>query len=203
MDMAAATAEEGGAPLRTRHIKKRALRNKSLSVSFDEKDLKDFVGGFHKRKKKRRKEALQQQEEAGRRKRIELRKKRKLEREFVMSGGVPVDPSAVTAKSDEEDEQDEQDEDSEPVVSVSGTMMYDNDDVQVIVTTSEISREEVLPVDKYEVEHAPSVHASETGKQKTPVVRKKQLKKAPMKRSRPKIQRKREKRKGNNKEKRR
>lgn len=47
---------------------------------------------------------------------------RKLEREFVMSGGVPVDPSAVTAKSDEEDEQDEQDEDSEPVVSVSGTI---------------------------------------------------------------------------------
>ncbi|KAG6423681.1 hypothetical protein SASPL_114083 [Salvia splendens] len=199
MDMAAAAAEEGGAPLRTRYIKKRALRNKSLSVSFDEKDLKDFIGGFHKRKKKRRKEALLQQEEAGRRKRIELRKKRKLEREFVMSGGVPVDPSAVTAKSDEEDEQDEQNEDSEPVASVSGTMMYDNDDVQVIVTTSEISREEVLPADKYEVEHAPS----ETGKQKIPVVRKKQLKKAPVKRSRPKIQRKREKRKGNSKEKRR
>lgn len=33
-------AEEGGAPVRGRHIKKRALRNKSLSVSFDEKDLK-------------------------------------------------------------------------------------------------------------------------------------------------------------------
>ncbi|KAL1562714.1 nucleolar protein 12-like [Salvia divinorum] len=200
MDMAAAAAEQGGAPLRTRHIKKRALRNKSLSVSFDEKDLKDFVGGFHKRKKKRRKEALQQQEEAGRRKRIELRKKRKLEREFVMSGGVPVDPSAVTEKSDEEDEQDE---DSEPVASVSGTMMYGNDDVQVIVTTSEISRDEVLPADKSEVERTPSVHASETGKQKTPVVRKKQPKKAPMKRSRPKIQRKRDKRKGNSKEKKR
>lgn len=44
---------------------------------------------------------------------------RKLEREFVMSGGVPVDPSAVTEKSDEEDEHDE---DSEPVASVSGTI---------------------------------------------------------------------------------
>ncbi|XP_057796355.1 uncharacterized protein LOC131012420 [Salvia miltiorrhiza] len=197
--MDAAAAEEGGAPLRTRHIKKRALRNKSLSVSFDEKDLKDFVGGFHKRKKKRRKEALQQQEEAGRRKRIELRKKRKMEREFVMSGGAPTDSGAAIAKSDEELEHEE---DSEPVASVSGTMMYDNDDVQVIVTTSEISRDEVLPADKSEVGRAPSMEGSEMSKQKTPVIRKKQLKKAPMKRSRPKTQRKRDKRKGNKKEKR-
>lgn len=39
MDTAAA-AEDGGAAVMNRHIKKRALRNKSLSVSFDEKDLK-------------------------------------------------------------------------------------------------------------------------------------------------------------------
>lgn len=74
-------------------------------------------------------------------------------------------------------------------------MMYDNDDVQVIVTTSEISRDEVFPVDKPEAGRAPSTHGSEMGKEKTPVIRKKQVKKAPMKRSRPKIQRKRDKRK--------
>lgn len=37
--------------------------------------VRDFVTGFHKRKKKRRKEAQKQQEEAMRRKRIEARKK--------------------------------------------------------------------------------------------------------------------------------
>ncbi|KAL6538633.1 hypothetical protein OROGR_012621 [Orobanche gracilis] len=76
MDNAAGEDGESG-PLHTRvrHIKKRALKNKSLSVSFDEKDLKDYVTGFHKRKKKRRKEAMQKQEEAERRKRIEQRKK--------------------------------------------------------------------------------------------------------------------------------
>ncbi|GMP72655.1 hypothetical protein CsSME_00030602 [Camellia sinensis var. sinensis] len=69
--------DEAGEPPRTqtRHIKKRALRNKALSISFDEKDLKDFVTGFHKRKKKRRKEAERQLQEVQRRKRIELRKK--------------------------------------------------------------------------------------------------------------------------------
>ncbi|GMI91514.1 hypothetical protein like AT1G11240 [Hibiscus trionum] len=60
---------------RGRHIKKRALKNKALSVSFNEKDLMDYVTGFHKRKKKRRKEAQKKQEQAERRKRIELRKK--------------------------------------------------------------------------------------------------------------------------------
>lgn len=59
----------------TIHVKKKALRNKSLGISFDEKDLKDYVTGFHKRKKKRRKEANKQQEEARRRKRNEGRLK--------------------------------------------------------------------------------------------------------------------------------
>ena len=57
------------------HLKKRALKNKALGISFDEKDLKDYVTGFHKRKKKRRKEAQKQQNEALRRKRSEERKK--------------------------------------------------------------------------------------------------------------------------------
>ncbi|KAF5186533.1 ribosomal RNA-processing protein 17-like, partial [Thalictrum thalictroides] len=56
------------------HIKKRALKNKALAISFNDKDLKDFVGGFHKRKKKRRKEAQQQIKAKDRLKRIEKRK---------------------------------------------------------------------------------------------------------------------------------
>jgi len=57
------------------HLKKRALKNKALGITFNEKDLKDYVTGFHKRKKKRRKEAQKQQDEALRRKRSEERKK--------------------------------------------------------------------------------------------------------------------------------
>ncbi|KAM1045961.1 hypothetical protein EV1_036464 [Malus domestica] len=59
----------------SRHIKKRALKNKALVVTFNEKELSDFVSGFPKRKKKRRKEAEKKQGEALRRKRLELRKK--------------------------------------------------------------------------------------------------------------------------------
>ncbi|KAJ4833897.1 hypothetical protein Tsubulata_032930 [Turnera subulata] len=126
-------------PTRAGHIKKRALKNKSLSVSFDEKDLRDYVTGFHKRKKKRRKEAHKHQEEAARRKRIEQRKKRKLEKEFALYGGAP--PSTDKA-SDEGDLQNEDEEDGEPLASVNGTTMYDNGEMQVTVTTSEISRDE-------------------------------------------------------------
>jgi len=68
MDEEAAISER-----KTGHVKKRALKNKALAISFDEKDLKDYVTGFHKRKKKRRKEANKQQEEALRRKRNEER----------------------------------------------------------------------------------------------------------------------------------
>lgn len=63
------------APRKGGHLKKRALKNKALGITFDEKDLKDYVTGFHKRKKKRRKEAQKQQQEALRRKRNEERKK--------------------------------------------------------------------------------------------------------------------------------
>ncbi|RVW46288.1 hypothetical protein CK203_075894 [Vitis vinifera] len=75
--MEAQVEEEGGQPRppHAKHIKKRALRNKALSVSFNEKDLRDFVGGFHKRKKKRRKEAQQKLQESQRIKRIVERKK--------------------------------------------------------------------------------------------------------------------------------
>ncbi|XVF87574.1 hypothetical protein PTKIN_Ptkin18bG0131200 [Pterospermum kingtungense] len=124
---------------RRRHIKKRALKNKALSVSFNEKDLRDYVTGFHKRKKKRRKEAQKKREEAERRKRIELRKKRKLEKEFALYGGVPA---STGSGPDESDENNEQDEEGEPTASISGTTTYDSGNITVTVKTSEISREE-------------------------------------------------------------
>ncbi|KAL4276545.1 hypothetical protein AHAS_Ahas20G0217900 [Arachis hypogaea] len=99
---------------KVRHLKKRALKNKSLSVSFNEKDLKDYVTGFHKRKKKRRKEAQKQQEEVLRRKRSEERKKRKLEREFVLYGCAPTN---ADAEPDETDEHQEDIDQVEPIAA--------------------------------------------------------------------------------------
>ncbi|TXG47294.1 hypothetical protein EZV62_026588 [Acer yangbiense] len=103
--------------VRSRYIKKRALKNKALAVSFDEKDLKDYVTGFHKRKKKRRKEAEKNQEEALRRKRVECRAKRKLERASVYGGGVDSAP-------DENEEYCDEDEETEPVASVAGIYLF-------------------------------------------------------------------------------
>ncbi|CAF1860028.1 unnamed protein product, partial [Brassica oleracea] len=51
------------------------------------REIMNFVIGFHKRKKKRRKEAQKQQEESLRQKRIEARKKRKLE-EMMVAGNA-------------------------------------------------------------------------------------------------------------------
>ncbi|XP_009761694.1 ribosomal RNA-processing protein 17 [Nicotiana sylvestris] len=191
--------ESGHNPrIRGRHIKKRALKNKSLTVSFDEKDLKDFVTGFHKRKKKRRKEAQQQLEEAHRRKRIEARKKRKEEREFAIFGGAPPDSGAA---ADEPDEELDDVEENEPNATVSGTTTYDNGDVQVIVTMSEISREEDFPA---QVPPLPVLqHDGETKshKQNIPVIKKKPFKKVAKKRSRPKPQNKRDRKKGKKKNK--
>eukprot|EP00261_Vitis_vinifera_P032330 XP_019073573.1 PREDICTED: ribosomal RNA-processing protein 17 isoform X2 [Vitis vinifera] len=117
--MEADVEEEGGQPRppHAKHIKKRALRNKALSVSFNEKDLRDFVGGFHKRKKKRRKEAQQKLQESQRIKRIVERKKRKLERELVQYGGAPT---ATGSEPDEcDDEHEQHDGVDEPIASVS------------------------------------------------------------------------------------
>ncbi|KAE8659732.1 hypothetical protein F3Y22_tig00116962pilonHSYRG00967 [Hibiscus syriacus] len=135
---------EGEAPVlpskpRVRHIKKRALKNKALSVSFNEKDLRDYVTGFHKRKKKRRKEAQKKQEQAERRKRIERRKKRKLEKEFALYGGVLP---GTGSEPDGVDENKEDDEEREPTASLSGTTKYDGENMTVTVIMSEISREE-------------------------------------------------------------
>ncbi|KAK4754498.1 hypothetical protein SAY87_002602 [Trapa incisa] len=139
MDDTVEAEEESQLPrVAGRHIKKRALKNKSLSITFNEKDLRDFVSGFHKRKKKRRKEAQKKQEEALRRKRIEQRKKRKLEKEFALYGVPSVEPG-------ENDMSDhcETDQDMDHHESPSGTLVYDTSHMKVTVTTSEIS-----PVDE-------------------------------------------------------
>ncbi|GAB2211259.1 hypothetical protein Droror1_Dr00016552 [Drosera rotundifolia] len=170
------------------HTKKRALKNKALSVSFCEKDLKDYVTGFHKRKKKRRKEAKQQQEAAERRKRVEQRKRQKLEREYAIYGVAPP----ATADGEEQEE----DEEIETIPSVSGTALYDNGDIKVTVTTSKISKEEEdNPIKKPAIEaSAPSTVA--TKKHNIPVSKKKPMKKAARQKPRPKKQKRREGKKG-------
>uniref|UniRef100_A0A2N9GFF5 Ribosomal RNA-processing protein 17 n=1 Tax=Fagus sylvatica TaxID=28930 RepID=A0A2N9GFF5_FAGSY len=175
-----------------RHIKKRALKNKALAVNFNEKDLRDYVNGFHKRKKKRRKEAEKKQEEALRKKRIELRKKRKLEKEMVAYGGAPpVDGLAP----DENDEYQEEDEEKEPIASISGMTTYDDGSMKVTVTTSEISREEeIVPSDKTEAAVPRSTGADK--KHNVPVIKKKAFKRVAKSKSRPKPQNKRDKKKG-------
>ncbi|XP_019169629.1 PREDICTED: ribosomal RNA-processing protein 17 [Ipomoea nil] len=189
-------AEQRVGSVRGRHIKKRALKNKSLSVSFDEKDLQEYVTGFHKRKKKRRKEAQKQLQETERRKRIEARKKRRLEREFAVHGGVPPE-SAAESVEHEEDEDDEEDTESNgPNAPVSGTTMYDNGDVQVTVTTSEISHEQEFPALR------PPPAAPELSREiisnrgSIPVSKKKPFKKAVKRKSKAKPQNKRDKKKG-------
>ncbi|XP_077222711.1 ribosomal RNA-processing protein [Tasmannia lanceolata] len=129
--------------VRGRHIKKRALRNKALSIEFNDKDLRDYTTGFHKRKKKRRKEAQRQIEEKDRLKRIEQRKKRKLEKELALYGGVvPVDNQQVASSGPGECGNNLEDDAPEPTVSVSGTKLYDGGDTTITVTTSELSRED-------------------------------------------------------------
>ncbi|XP_047308724.1 ribosomal RNA-processing protein 17 [Impatiens glandulifera] len=183
---------------RNLHIKKRALKNKALAVSFDEKDLKDYVTGFHKRKKKRRKEANQQIEEAQRRKRIENRKKRKLDREFVYSGGLaPSDANPGPVEDGDESEQ----EDHKP--SVFETTTYDNDEVKVIVTTSEISREEKPSSERPRAVISTDGRVNgDVKKQQILPVKKKPAAKTGKKSSRKKLLKKRDKRKGMKKEKR-
>lgn len=189
-------AEEAGETqlTRARHIKKRSLKNKALSVSFDEKDLRDYVTGFHKRKKKRRKEAELQLQEVHRRKRIEARKKRKMERELVYGGG----PAETSAGPDEAGEDAEQDEEIEPVpsISVEGTALYENGDVTVTVTTSEISREEELQIERPLAAAHPSTGGDAKKQQKVPVNKKKPFKRVAKTRPRRKQQKKRDIRKG-------
>ncbi|OIV93177.1 hypothetical protein TanjilG_20839 [Lupinus angustifolius] len=168
------------------HRKKRALKNKGLSVTFNEKDLNDYVTGFHKRKKKRRKEAQKQQEDALRRKRTEQRKKRKLERELVQGGGV-----IPTADEPENDE-------AEAVVeSIAETKTYENADLKVTVVTSEISPEEESYPNERKEPTLPIQPVVADKKQVVPINNRKPFKKAVKHWSRPKPASKRDKKKGN------
>ncbi|TKY59338.1 Nucleolar protein 12 [Spatholobus suberectus] len=177
--------EEDAVQRKGEQLKKRSLKNKALGITFNEKDLKDYVTGFHKRKKKRRKEAQKQQHEALRRKRNEERKKRKLERELALYGGVPPD------------EIDEcQEEVAEQVESIADTKTYENADLKVTVVTSEINpEEESYPSVRKEAAVAPhSVVADK--RQGVPISNRKSFKKVAKQRSRPKLTSKRDKKKG-------
>ncbi|CAA6670310.1 unnamed protein product [Spirodela intermedia] len=137
-DVAVPNVNPAAAGSLRRHIKKRALKNKALSVSFNEKDLKDYVTGFHKRKKKRRKIAQRQTK-----RRIVKLLQRKLERETAMYGGaLPAGESEKTDSGAEEDGGDLEQDDLERTQSVSGTKMYENSELTITVTTSEFSRGE-------------------------------------------------------------
>ncbi|KAL1290593.1 hypothetical protein HN51_059242 [Arachis hypogaea] len=174
---------------KVRHLKKRALKNKSLSVSFNEKDLKDYVTGFHKRKKKRRKEAQKQQEEVLRRKRSEERKKRKLEREFVLYGCAPTNADA------EPDETDEHQEDIDQVEPIAEMKTYESGDLTVTVVTSEINPKEESYLSERK-EAAGSHPIFSEGKHKLPINNKKAFKKVAKHRPRSKPKSKRNKNKG-------
>ncbi|PWA78597.1 nucleolar protein [Artemisia annua] len=168
----------------------------------------DFVTGFHKRKKKRRKEAQTQQQEALRRKRIELRKKRKEDRDYVLYGGAKPDPHAELNENDEvketgDDDGEEDEDDDEQKTSVSGTKVYDTGSVKVMVTTSEISREDDTLDVNQRVDEVPKSNSGPEKKQNLPVIKKKPFKKVEKRRSRPKTLTKRDKRMGKKVEKRR
>ncbi|XP_006650088.1 ribosomal RNA-processing protein 17 [Oryza brachyantha] len=120
-----------------KHIKKRSLKNKALSVSLDKKALKDFVTGFHKRKKKRRKEAQKILQEKERRKRIEERKRRKQEKEIALYGRVLSSDNA-----DGEDFENDGDEMETDDLPASEVRTYEDGGTKITVTTSEITHEE-------------------------------------------------------------
>ncbi|KAG0487900.1 hypothetical protein HPP92_006711 [Vanilla planifolia] len=111
-----------------RHINKRSLRNKGLCISFDEKNLRDFVTGFSKRKKKRRKEAKKQLQEKERQIRIDARRKRKEAREAALHGQL---------KSDLEQDDSTEVEEDEPT-QTSATKIYETSNTTITVTTSRL-----------------------------------------------------------------
>jgi len=117
-----------------KHINKRALKNKALSVSLDKKALKDFVTGFHKRKKKRRKEANKITEEKERRKRIEARKKRKQEKEIALYGKV--------LSSDNGDGEDGGEMDDDLPAPEPEIKTYEDGGTRITVVTSEITHDD-------------------------------------------------------------
>ncbi|CAD6271388.1 unnamed protein product [Miscanthus lutarioriparius] len=121
-----------------KHINKRALKNKALSVTLDKKALRDFVTGFHKRKKKRRKEAQKILQEKERKKKIQDRKRRKEEKEIALYGKVLSSDNNDGAGLENEDNGDDG-EDMENDEPLSEIKTYEDDGTRIIVTTSEIT----------------------------------------------------------------
>ncbi|KAG2267900.1 hypothetical protein Bca52824_062455 [Brassica carinata] len=93
-----------------------------------------------------------------RRKRIEARKKRKLEEMMVAGLGEETEDGEADEKKDAENKE------AEPDASTSGTTMYDTGELKVTVTTSEISREQDEPVRR---EKTQSTESGSTAKAST------------------------------------
>lgn len=136
--------EDDGEPQRKlgKHVPKRALRNKSLIITFDENDRREFVTGFHKRKNQRRKLAEQQQQIKEREKRITDRKRRRLAIKLA-SGEISELPDENPKPSSAGDisEQEDDDGDSDHVSVVNGTLTYEDGDITTIVNTCELNSE--------------------------------------------------------------
>lgn len=136
--------EDNGEPQRKlgKHVPKRALRNKSLIITFDENDRREFVTGFHKRKKQRRKLAEQQQQIKEREKRLAERKRRRLAIKFA-SGEISeqLDENPKPSSTADISEQEDDDGDSDHVSVVNGTLTYEDGDITTIVNTCELNSE--------------------------------------------------------------
>jgi len=125
-----------------KHVPKRALRNKSLVITFDENDRREFVTGFHKRKKQRRKLAEQQQQIKEREKHLAERKRRRLAIKLA-SGEISElpDENPKPISAGDISEQEDDDEDSNNVSIVNGTLTYEDGDITTIVNTCELNPE--------------------------------------------------------------
>ncbi|PKU83225.1 nucleolar protein 12 [Dendrobium catenatum] len=120
-----------------RHINKKSLRNRGLSIAFDEKNLRDFVTGFHKRKDKRRKEAKKQLHEKERQMRIMARKKMKEAKELALKGQL----KELDSDLEQDVDSDAKEDGPTTIASVSETRIYENNNTTITVTTSELVNE--------------------------------------------------------------
>lgn len=165
-----------------KHINKRSLKNKALSVTLDKKALKDFVTGFHKRKKKRRKEAQKILQEKERRKKIQERKRRKEEKEIALYGRVLSSDNDDGAGLENEEDIGNDGDEMKNDESLSEIKTYEDDGTRIVVTTSEITGED----DDIDPKSVGPVVANYTNKNPSLVAKRKNslgVKKRPLKRT--------------------
>eukprot|EP00252_Welwitschia_mirabilis_P017273 TRINITY_DN38296_c0_g1_i1.p1 TRINITY_DN38296_c0_g1~~TRINITY_DN38296_c0_g1_i1.p1 ORF type:complete len:198 (+),score=52.27 TRINITY_DN38296_c0_g1_i1:60-653(+) len=126
-------------PKNGKHWNKRSVRNKSIVVSFNEDDRREFITGFHKRKKQRRKRAEKEKEKKERQKRIQERKQRRLALKMAL-GEVAGDvhPSSSEHVSSPK----HYSEDSDAALKDDDTFIYEHEDATTIVRTCEINPEQ-------------------------------------------------------------